>query len=71
MFLPLGLAINLPLAEAVSLHWAVIFQASFVYTMYSRIILYLQLFMITTGWQEVVDTESPQVNKSVKYSLTQ
>jgi len=39
----------------------VIFQASFVYTMYSHIVLYLQLFTIITGWQEnMVETESPQ-----------
>ena len=67
-------AINLPLAEAISLPLVeatctvrlpatfqnVIFQASFVYTMYSHIILYLQLFTTITGWQEnMVETESP------------
>ena len=65
--LPLAEAISLPLVEAT---WTVrlpatlqnvIFQASFVYTMYSHIVLYLQLFTIITGWQEnMVETESPQ-----------
>ena len=92
---PLGLAINFPLVEAISLplgcHWTainlplvkaislqlveatctgclpatfqkVIFQASFVYTMYCHIILYLQLFTTVTGWQEnMVETQSPQL----------